>query len=102
MLGYPFSAAQELGTLEKDCGQYDTPRDVFWASGACLAVRASVSPGPVGLTIRSSAHMEEIGPLLAHAAYGLPCCGQALLGRLPPGRRNPASIESPLRLKFPQ
>ena len=29
-------------TIEQDDGQYDTSRDVFWASGACMMVRADV------------------------------------------------------------
>ena len=39
-LGYPFCRGRVLGTVEEDRGQYDAACDVFWASGACLLVRA--------------------------------------------------------------
>ena len=45
---------------ETDRGQYDTPEDVFWASGACLLVRSSVYKRLGGLDNRFFAHMEEI------------------------------------------
>ena len=46
--------------LETDRGQYDSPADVFWATGACLMVRSSVYEGLGGLDERFFAHMEEI------------------------------------------
>lgn len=41
-IGYPFCRGRILETLEKDEGQYDDDRAVFWASGACMFARASV------------------------------------------------------------
>ena len=41
-LGYPFCRGLILDSIESDKGQYDDPREVFWASGACMAVRADV------------------------------------------------------------
>lgn len=58
--GYPFCRGRILKRLEKDEGQYDTPRNVFWATGACLLVRSSVYAGLHGLDERFFAHMEEI------------------------------------------
>lgn len=39
-LGYPFCRGRLFEVIEKDCGQYDEPVEVFWASGACMAVRS--------------------------------------------------------------
>lgn len=58
--GYPFCRGRVMGRLEKDCGQYDTPADVFWATGACLMVRSELYRRSGGLDDRFFAHMEEI------------------------------------------
>ena len=58
--GYPFCRGRVLKHLETDHGQYDTPKDVFWATGACLMVRSSVYREMGGLDERFFAHMEEI------------------------------------------
>lgn len=60
LLGYPFCRGRIFGTLEKDEGQYDFPRDIFWASGAALLVRASLWRRLGGLDESFFAHMEEI------------------------------------------
>ncbi len=38
-LGYPFCRGRIIDHLEKDNGQYDDETEIFWASGACLALR---------------------------------------------------------------
>ena len=58
--GYPFCRGRVMGRVEKDKGQYDSPADVFWATGACLMVRSSVYRMLGGLDSRFFAHMEEI------------------------------------------
>lgn len=58
--GYPFCRGRILKRLEKDEGQYDSPADVLWATGACLMVRSSVYRRLGGLDGRFFAHMEEI------------------------------------------
>ncbi|MBE6238925.1 MAG: glycosyltransferase family 2 protein [Bacteroidales bacterium] len=58
--GYPFCRGRVMGKVEKDNGQYDSPADVFWATGACLMVRSSVYRMLGGLDSRFFAHMEEI------------------------------------------
>ena len=56
--GYPFCRGRALQQVEDDHGQYDdAPADVFWATGACLLVWASLFDG---LDDRFFAHMEEI------------------------------------------
>ena len=42
--GFPFCRGRILRTLEKDRGQYDDTRDVFWVSGAAFCCRAEVFP----------------------------------------------------------
>ena len=58
--GYPFCRGRLFGTLETDCGQYDDPLDIFWASGAALFVRTAVYREVGGLDPGFFAHMEEI------------------------------------------
>jgi GT2 family glycosyltransferase len=58
--GYPFCRGRLFNTLEADTGQYDDPREVFWASGACLFVRAKAFWHAGGLDDSFFAHMEEI------------------------------------------
>lgn len=58
--GYPFCRGRLFLALEEDRGQYDTERDVFWATGACLFVRADLYREHGGLDGDFFAHMEEI------------------------------------------
>lgn len=58
--GYPFCRGRVMGRLETDNGQYDSPAEVFWATGACLMVRSSLYRKLGGLDDRFFAHMEEI------------------------------------------
>lgn len=59
-LGYPFCRGRILGTMEQDKGQYDTPREVFWASGAAFCCRADLFATMGGFCKEFFAHMEEI------------------------------------------
>ena len=58
--GYPFCRGRILSRIEQDKGQYDSPADVLWATGACLLVRSKVYAELGGLDDRFFAHMEEI------------------------------------------
>ena len=58
--GYPFCRGRLFTTLEKDLGQYDDAREIFWASGAAMFVRADVWRELGGLDAEFFAHMEEI------------------------------------------
>ena len=58
--GFPYCRGRIFSTVEEDTGQYDTPAEVFWATGACLMVRTAVYNRAGGLDERFFAHMEEI------------------------------------------
>lgn len=58
--GYPYCRGRIFATVEEDCGQYDTPAEVFWATGAALMVRTDLYNRLGGLDERFFAHMEEI------------------------------------------
>lgn len=58
--GYPYCRGRIFDTVEPDEGQYDTPMQVFWASGAALMVVNSVYLECGGLDKEFFAHMEEI------------------------------------------
>ncbi len=60
LLGYPFCRGRILSTVEKDDGQYDSPREVFWASGAAFCCRAECFRLAGGFDADFFAHMEEI------------------------------------------
>ena len=60
LLGYPFCRGRIFNHLEKDKGQYDDDRLIFWASGACFFIRASVFRDMGGFDEDFFAHMEEI------------------------------------------
>lgn len=58
--GYPFCRGRIFDTVEEDHGQYDTPKEVLWASGCCLMIRSDDYWGADGLDGRFFAHNEEI------------------------------------------
>ena len=58
--GFPFCRGRIFDTLEKDRGQYETGSSVFWAGGACIAVRAEAYRQIGGFDPDFFAHMEEI------------------------------------------
>lgn len=60
VLGYPFCRGRVFETIERDKGQYNDQLEIFWATGACLFVRASAYHQVAGLDPDFFAHMEEI------------------------------------------
>ena len=59
-LGYPYCRGRIFNSIEKDNGQYDDIKDIFWASGACFFVRSEVFSLLGGFDADFFAHMEEI------------------------------------------
>ena len=60
ILGYPFCRGRILGMIEEDKGQYETPCDVMWGSGAAFCCRAEVFAELGGFSAEFFAHQEEI------------------------------------------
>ena len=58
--GYPFCRGRIFNEVEADSGQYDNLTDIFWATGACMFVRASLFHQVGGFDADFWAHMEEI------------------------------------------
>lgn len=58
--GYPFCRGRIFETIEKDMGQYDYRREIGWATGAALFIRARDYQEVGGFDGRFFAHCEEI------------------------------------------
>lgn len=58
--GYPFCRGRIFQSIEHDEGQYNDSIEVFWATGACLFVRADLFHKLNGFDDDFFAHMEEI------------------------------------------
>ena len=90
-LGYTYCRGRIFYHNETDRGQYDTTVPIFWASGACLMIRARLFHAMGGFDEDFFAHMEEIDlcwrlHLAGHEVY---CCPQSVVyhvggGTLPP------------------
>jgi GT2 family glycosyltransferase len=78
-LGYPFCRGRLFDTLEEDQGQYNDTLPVFWATGACMFIRAAAFHQAGGLEPAFFAHMEEIDLCwrLHHLGYQVMYCGQS-------------------------
>jgi|TARA_R100000479_G_scaffold51000_3_gene24096 hypothetical protein len=59
-LGYPFCRGRIFNTIEKDTGQYDDTKKIFWASGACLFIKRESFQKAEGFDEDFFAHQEEI------------------------------------------
>ena len=59
-LGYPYCRGRIFNTLEKDEGQYNDSKEIFWATGACLFVRKNAFQEIEGFDEDFFAHQEEI------------------------------------------
>lgn len=79
--GYPFCRGRVFQNLEEDKGQYDMPMEVFWATGACMFVRADLYHQFGGLDDSFFAHMEEIDLCwrLKNAGYKVFCFPQSVV-----------------------
>ena len=59
-LGYPFCRGRIFQKLEKDTGQYDDIREIFWATGACMFIKREVFENLGGFDEDYFAHQEEV------------------------------------------
>jgi len=59
-LGYPFCRGRIFQALEKDKGQYNDIREIFWATGACLFIKSAVFKELNGFDEDYFAHQEEV------------------------------------------
>ncbi|HVZ95890.1 MAG TPA: glycosyltransferase family 2 protein [Chitinophagaceae bacterium] len=59
-LGYPFTRGRIFDTCEDDHGQYESVRQIFWATGAALFIRTAVFHELNGFDEIFFAHQEEI------------------------------------------
>ena len=60
LLAYPFCRGRVFDYTELDKKQYDTHREIFWASGACMAIKSRDFNDIGGFDKDFFAHMEEI------------------------------------------
>ncbi|MEG3659122.1 glycosyltransferase family 2 protein [Arenibacter palladensis] len=58
--GYPFCRGRIFNELEADNGQYNDVKEIFWATGACLFIKADVFRKLNGFDEDYFAHQEEI------------------------------------------
>ena len=70
LLGYPFCRGRLFTSIEKDLGQYNDTRAVFWASGACMFLRASIFGELGGFDKLLFAYYEEIDLCWRMQQYG--------------------------------
>ena len=80
-LGYPFCRGRVFLSIEEDIGQYNDTREVFWATGACMFVRADVFHNLEGFDGDFFAHMEEIDLCwrMKHAGYQVFASGESTI-----------------------
>ncbi len=80
-LGYAFCRGRLFDTLEIDHGQYDDNQPVFWASGACLFVRARVFHELGGFDDAFFAHQEEVDWCwrAQQRGYQIWTCGESVI-----------------------
>jgi len=77
--GFMFCRGRMFNTFEHDSGQYDDCIEVFWATGACLVVKADAYWKVDGLDKDFFAHMEEIDLCwrLKNLGYKVGYCGKS-------------------------
>lgn len=97
ILGYTFCRGRILYTTEKDNGQYDDVKDIFWATGAALFIRSACYHQVGGFDRDFFAHMEEVDLCwrLQRAGYRICYCPDSRVfhvggGSLPQG--NPRKL----------
>lgn len=59
-LGYPYCRGRIFNTIEKDMGQYNDIKKIFWATGACLIIKNNEFKKLNGFDENFFSHQEEI------------------------------------------
>ncbi len=79
--GYTFCRGRIFDHIEKDEGQYNNIADIFWASGACMMVRADAWKKCGGFDDDFFAHMEEVDLCWRFhlAGYRVACIPQSVV-----------------------
>jgi len=74
-LGYPFCRGRIFDHVEKDLGQYDEEKEIFWASGATMLCRTALFKNSGGFDGGFFAHQEEIDLCwrIRNAGYIIKC-----------------------------
>jgi len=82
--GYPFCKGRIFQTIEKDEGQYDGIHQVFWATGACMVIKAKIFHEMGGFDSYFFAHQEEIDLCwrMQNNGYKIYCNTQSVLYHL--------------------
>lgn len=77
--GYPFCRGRIFQDIETDNGQYDSPIDILWATGACLFIKTHIYINEGGLDSGFFAHQEEIDMCwrLRSRGYRIVCTPQS-------------------------
>ena len=88
--GFVFCAGRIFDSFEKDLGQYDEDKEVFWASGASLFIKADAYHEVGGLDEDFFAHMEEIDLCwrLKNRGMHIGCCGHSIVYHVGGGTLN--------------
>ncbi len=79
--GFPFCRGRIFESLEEDLNQYDDEKEIFWASGASMFVKADLYHKLGGLDEDFFAHMEEIDFCwrLHHNGYKVMVCPKSVV-----------------------
>lgn len=82
--GFMFCAGRIFDKYETDHGQYNSNREVFWASGAALFIRSEAWHAVGGLDEDFFAHMEEIDLCwrLKNRGHRIGVCGKSVVYHL--------------------
>lgn len=88
--GYPFCRGRIFDMLEEDKKQYDDVAEIFWATGACLFIRADCYHQMKGFDEDFFAHMEEIDLCwrLKNYGYKIMYCSQSTVYHVGGGTLN--------------
>lgn len=88
--GYPFCRGRIFNDLETDVGQYDDAKEVFWATGACMAIKSNVFKEAGKFDDDFFAHMEEIDLCwrIKNLGYKIYCVPQSVVYHVGGGTLN--------------